>query len=110
MNDAIVQNDIELARRAAAVSESMTMEELADNFDSGIPASQLFLTLSLIQKAWVTMGDDRVRDWHQAANWQTVPVNDPFIVHGEYLMHPGDSSMGASLNNVSGCRCHASYL
>ena len=109
INDAIVQNDIELARRAAEMSESMTMDYVVDNFDD-VPSAELFSALSLMEKVWVTMGDSRVREWHQKANWQTVPINDPFTVNGELLLFPGDSSMGASLDNTSGCRCHASYL
>lgn len=109
MNDAIVQNDIELARRAAGLSESMTMEGIVDDFDT-LPASELFIAIAIMNKAWVTIGDDRVRQWHEDANWQIVPVSDPFVVHNELLMFPGDSSLGASLNNVSGCRCHSSTL
>lgn len=109
MNDAIVNNDIELARRASDVSESMTLENVVDNFDD-LSASELFASMDIMEKSWVTMGDSKVRPWHQKANWQTVPVNEPFTVNGEFLMYPGDSSLGASLDNISGCRCHASYL
>jgi hypothetical protein len=109
MNDSIINNDIELARRAAELSESMTMENIVDDIGK-IPAGELFTVLGLMEKTWVTMGDSKVRLWHQQANWQTVPVDDPYIVHSELLMYPGDSSLGASLENTSGCRCHSGFL
>jgi hypothetical protein len=56
-------------------------------------------------KTWVTVGDSDVRDWHAIANRQEVPLDDPFSVAGEFLMHPGDDSLGASLSNIIHCRC-----
>lgn len=60
-------------------------------------------------KEWVTMGDDRVRDWHRDANGQRVPISKPFVSHGEKLRYPGDPSMGASLKNIINCRCSSFY-
>lgn len=60
-------------------------------------------------KTWYTVGDKRVRPAHRAVDGQTVKINEPFIVKGEQLMYPGDTSMGASFGNVSGCRCSAVY-
>ena len=57
------------------------------------------------QKQWVTMGDDKVRPAHSAANGQTVDYNVPFTVGGEQLNKPGDTSLGATLENVIECRC-----
>jgi len=58
-----------------------------------------------IFKTWVSMGDDRVRPAHLDADGQVRPVEEPFIVDGEELMEPGDTSLGASLENVINCRC-----
>lgn len=58
-----------------------------------------------LMKRWSTMQDNRVRDWHEAAESQTRPVNDAFSVGGEQLMFPGDDSLGASLRNLINCRC-----
>lgn len=60
-------------------------------------------------KEWVTMGDSRVRPGHRAADSQQVPSDQPFMVAGERLMHPGDRSLGASIGNVINCRCSAVY-
>ena len=53
-------------------------------------------------KTWRTMGDLLVRDPHKLANFQTKPLNEPFIVKGQMLMYPGDTSLGATIDNVAG--------
>jgi hypothetical protein len=85
------------------------MEGMVEDFGD-IPASEQFAIMGTMEKTWVTMGDLKVREAHQKANWQTVKTNEPFLVKGQNLMYPGDTSMGASLDNTSGCRCHAAYL
>jgi len=60
-------------------------------------------------KDWWTVGDSHVRSEHLAADGQSVPVSAPFVVGGEQLMYPGDTSLGASLDNVINCRCIAEY-
>lgn len=59
----------------------------------------------VVGKEWMCSMDDDSRKWHKSADGQIVPVDEPFIVGGEKLMHPGDSSMGASAKNVIHCRC-----
>lgn len=54
-------------------------------------------------KMWLTSGNSNVRQAHADANRQTVPVNEPFIVDGEELMHPGDTT--GSAGNVINCHC-----
>lgn len=60
-------------------------------------------------KDWWTVGDSHVRPAHLAADGQEVPVSAPFVVDGEQLMYPGDTSLGASVGNVINCRCIAEY-
>ena len=60
-------------------------------------------------KIWATVGDSRVRDIHRAANGQKQPINRPFVVNGQFLMHPGDRTRGATADNVVNCRCSARY-
>lgn len=74
---------------------------------------QLTSGLIQIQKMWITVGDSRVRPQqggrfnHVAADRQLVQEDEPFIVTGERLMFPTDTSLGASLGNVINCRCIA---
>ena len=60
-------------------------------------------------KYWVTMADNRVREAHIEAEGQVVFADEPFIVMGEELMEPGDTSLGASDANIINCRCTAVY-
>lgn len=54
-------------------------------------------------KRWVTRHDDRVRHTHRLADGQTVPVDQPFIVGGFPLMHPG--ARGGEYGEIVQCRC-----
>lgn len=60
-------------------------------------------------KEWVPRFDAKVRAAHEAARFQLVENNEPFIVGGEFLMYPGDTSLGASLWNIINCRCVVIY-
>lgn len=56
-------------------------------------------------KTWIAILDGKTRPAHAAADGQTVPYNQPYIVGGERLRFPRDVSLGASLGNVANCRC-----
>lgn len=60
-----------------------------------------------LMKKWVIRaqgkGGTPVRPAHLAANGQTVPVDEPFIVGGEKLMYPHDPA--GSPGNIINCRC-----
>lgn len=56
-----------------------------------------------MMKQWVATEDARTRPEHTAADGQTVPIDEPFKVGGEYLMYPGDES-GSAWNTIN-CRC-----
>ena len=73
-----------------------------------VPQLPLGLPPPKIQKLWVSDGDERVRRGrfsHVKADGQKVNVDEPFVVSGEFLKIPGDSSLGASLGNIIRCRC-----
>lgn len=61
-----------------------------------------------VSKEWVTMGDEVVRRTpfsHVEADSQEKSLNKPFVVSGQLLRWPGDTSLGASIGNVANCRC-----
>jgi hypothetical protein len=58
-------------------------------------------------KTWLTARDARVRDTHQSADGQTVPMNQPFTVGGEQLQYPGDPA-GSNAETIN-CRCTTLY-
>jgi len=60
-------------------------------------------------KEWVSVGDERVRQTHVAADGQVVPVNEVYIVGGFSMMFPGDTNWGAPLSEVVNCRCSSQY-
>jgi uncharacterized protein with gpF-like domain len=64
-------------------------------------------------REWLRTVDNRTRGFnpkrkskfdHYRAN-QVVEAGEPFIVSGEKLNYPGDTSFGASAGNVINCRC-----
>ena len=109
IEDAIFQGNNALAERAADMSDSASFQEVADDIGTKPPA-ELFPIVRSLSKAWVTVGDSKVRPAHDDANFQIVPFEEPFVVMGELLMQPGDTSLGASLENTSGCRCSSVNL
>lgn len=56
-------------------------------------------------REWLAVHDARTRHAHGMADGQRVAVDEPFIVGGEKLMFPGDTSHGASGWNIYNCRC-----
>lgn len=84
---------------AAKATEAEVLLGLPPTIGGGSPRR------SKVAKEWWTVGDDRVREAHLAADGQTVQVGEPYTVGGEKLMQPKDTSLGASLGNVAGCRC-----
>lgn len=68
------------------------------------------------QKIWIAKLDDKTRHTHFEADGKTQNINEAFQIRNptnnaiELLMHPGDTSLGASLNNVIACRCLSIYI
>lgn len=58
-------------------------------------------------KTWHTMQDRRVRDSHRDVNGITVPIEDYFIVNGEYGAFPGDDELPPE--ETVNCRCWLTY-
>lgn len=61
-----------------------------------------------VAKRWSSVGDDRTRPSHADANGQTVWMDEPFIVGGEYLDAPHDPNAPAA--QVVQCRCRVLFL
>ena len=71
-------------------------------------ATLIALNLGLqIKKVWRGILNDRIRPTHLAANGQTVPLNQNFIVGGYLAQTPRDSRLPAS--ESSRCRCYVEY-
>ncbi|MFD1423417.1 phage minor head protein [Laceyella tengchongensis] len=60
----------------------------------------------VIGKEWFAAHQpDRTRPWHLEADGQIKRLDEPFEVNGEKLMFPGDTSLGATADNIVNCRC-----
>jgi hypothetical protein len=78
----------------------------ADELNKSLKSSQIIT--DRIEKTWQNVGIN-VRDAHRAANGQRKELNEPFLVGGELLMYPRDTSLGASLGNIMNCKCKSLY-
>jgi hypothetical protein len=87
-----------------SISETQYASELVKQAEAE-EAVRADPTSDLMYKQWSAILDRRVRPWHAEADGQRVAINEPFIVKGEKLMHPGDTSFGVSPDNVINCRC-----
>jgi hypothetical protein len=74
------------------INASVNYGSLTSAMNAGVP----------MRKTWVSGGADS-RPAHLAAMGITVGMDEVFIVGGEKLRYPGDSSLGASAGNVINC-------
>jgi uncharacterized protein with gpF-like domain len=61
-----------------------------------------------MRREWIAASGERTRSSHNAADGQTVGMDEPFIIGGESLDYPGDPS--GSADNVINCRCAVGYI
>lgn len=69
----------------------------------GMMATRAMAEQGFTRKRWVTRHDNRVRDTHRAADGDTLPLSEAFIVGGYPLQYPGDRN-GPAGETVN-CRC-----
>lgn len=60
-------------------------------------------------KTWHTMLDAFVRKDHRKMEGVTIPIDELFMVGDSFLLYPRDTSHGASLRQIAGCRCWLTY-
>ena len=101
-----ILTSVRMRRPARSEAIGHTEVHAASNYGSLSAAQQ---TRAQMAKFWVHMADGRVRDAHLAAGGQRRTLDDAFLVAGERLMFPADTSLGAGSANVVNCRCHLAY-
>lgn len=113
---AFVHHALQARKTSIAITETQAPAETTKATEaevlSGLPPTASGRTPRIEEhppKRWDSVGDSHTRPAHLAADGQEVPTNEPFIVDGERLMYPGDTSLGASAGNVINCRCIATY-
>jgi len=97
----IIQKDLgsNLAR-AQTIARTQTASAVSSGRHEG------FRSVGLKGKSWITAGDEHVRAAHKQAGLNyaaPIPLDQPFIVAGESLAHPGDPA--GSAGNIINCRC-----
>lgn len=90
-----------------AEATRMTVAEV--QADVSPTLSTVLPSIKKIDKSWQTIIDGLERAWHHEANAQKVNSNQPFVVKGQFLMFPGDTTLGATADNIIGCRCSVLY-
>lgn len=97
-----------IAEGVQSRSELISITENVTASGAGSEAGADASGLPLV-KTWISTRDDNVRDSHQSADGQTVPMDEPFELEGGELMYPGDDSQGADSDELAGCRCFVQY-
>ena len=84
-----------IARTETANASSYASFERAKQLDLGDD----------IRGKWMTVGDHRTRESHQAVHGQTKKLGDNFKVNGYNMKRPLDGSQGAPASEIVNCRC-----
>ena len=99
-----LQKDLTNMERASAIRTARTAVTSAQNGGRQDTMNAARAMGIKLPKRWVAVKDSRTRDIHGKAEGETVDRDKPFIVGGEKLMFPGDTS-SASGWNFYNCRC-----
>lgn len=62
------------------------------------------------RKIWNTMLDNKVRHTHEEIEGLMIPIMERFNVGGYEMYQPKDTSCGAGMEEIAGCRCWCTYL
>ena len=60
-------------------------------------------------KTWITEKDNKVRSTHREVDNIKIGIFESFQVGDSFMMFPKDTSLGASIKEIAGCRCVAKY-
>lgn len=103
-------------KETITITETQFMAESTKQIESNVLAGEkpypafpivarAGIIIKISKKEWRTVLDERTRDAHAIADGQIRKIMEPYVVGGELLMFPGDSSLGASIWNTINCRC-----
>lgn len=100
-----LMNTIYGMEKSNAIRAARTAFTQAENAGRQAGFEELAKKGVILKKIWVAVHDSRTREDHINADGQEKGEDQPFVVGGEELMYPGDSSLGASGWNLYNCRC-----
>jgi SPP1 gp7 family putative phage head morphogenesis protein len=94
LNRSLDEFEIGRARHTARTETGIAVEQ---------SQHEVYKTSAVQKKRWVSTLDTKTREAHAKAHGQERPLDDPYIVGGEALMHPLDPN--GSPENIVSCRC-----
>ena len=106
----LMRNQFKDINRKRAMRIARTEVINASNFGAMQGATMTNLDLN---KEWISTLDSRTRQDgfdHVVADGQIKQRDEPFIVSGQSLRWPVDSSLGASAGNTIQCRCTLAFI
>lgn len=101
---------VEEMNKEQSIRMARTLTTAAENKGRQDSCEQAVSDGIILEKFWIRTHDARTREEHIEAGRRysesrSIAIDKPFYVGGQYLMHPGDTSMGASGSNIYNCRC-----
>ena len=92
------------ARRVARTESTGGMNHGAylEQIDAEVPFREWLRTIDSRTRGYDPKKKSKFDHYHAS---QIVAATEPFVVSGERLKYPGDTSLGASAGNVINCRC-----
>lgn len=86
-----------------SMAETQQSAEGLKDIESGLLSVAGIITI--LNKVWMSILDEKTRLSHALADGQIRNNLEAFIVQGQRLMFPTDTSLGATPSNIMGCRC-----
>lgn len=97
--------------RANTIARTESLNALRAGRAEGVQQAIEQGAASGVRKRWSTSGDERVREDHVAMDGTEADLDEPFeLPDGSLMNEPGDTSLGASADQVIQCRCLAEYF
>lgn len=62
------------------------------------------------RKQWVDVRDMKERETHREVGGMVIPIDDNFVVGNSLMRFPKDTSLGAEMKEIAGCRCTIKYF
>ncbi len=91
-----------------AMAEETKLTEAQTISNTGVVIGGIVVAVAM-RKTWNTILDEKTRSSHVIADLQERTMLEPFNVQGQFLKVPGDTSLGATLDNIINCRCAANF-
>lgn len=111
MAQEVIQQNVDKPDDAWVVSNDRAMV-IAENEANSIGEYKQFqdaVDSGKTKKTWNTMADHRVRHTHEELESLTIPIMETFKVGAYEMYQPKDTSLGAGLEEIAGCRCWCTY-